>query len=101
MISFIIPAHNEEHWIRQCLDSIRSTMEKVGEAYEIIVVDDASTDSTLEIARRMGARTLGVEFRKLSAVRNAGARTALGEVVFFVDADTQANELAVGAALAA
>jgi GT2 family glycosyltransferase len=48
----------------------------------------------------MGARTLRVEHRKISAVRNAGARAACGEVFFFVDADTQVNERAVSAALA-
>src|SRR5213075_1997867 len=58
-----------------------------------------STDSTLQIAHQMGARTIRVEHRKISAVRNAGARTASGEVFFFVDADTQVNERAVSAAL--
>jgi glycosyltransferase involved in cell wall biosynthesis len=63
-------------------------------------VNDASTDSTDEIARQMGARTIRVEHRKISAVRNTGARAASGEVFFFVDADTQVNEQAVHAALA-
>src|SRR5262245_28480129 len=101
MLSFIVPAHNEELWIGKCLGSIRSTMEKVRESYEVIVVDDASTDSTHQIARQMGARTLQVAHRKISAVRNAGARAAGGEIFFFVDADTQVNERAVSAALAA
>jgi len=100
MISFIIPAHNEELWIGKCLASIRTTMEKIAEPYEVIVVDDASTDSTPRIAEQMGARTLRVEHRKISAVRNAGARVACGELFFFVDADTQVNERAVSAALA-
>ena len=101
MISFIVPAHNEERWIGKCLGSIRATMEKVGKPYEVIVVDDASTDSTHRIAQEMGARTLRVEHRKISAVRNAGACEARGDVFFFVDADTQVNERAVTAALAA
>ncbi len=100
MISFIVPAHNEERWIGQCVGSIRTTMEKVAEAYEVIVVNDASTDSTDQIARQMGACTICVQHRKISAVRNAGARAARGEVFFFVDADTQVNERAVRAALA-
>jgi glycosyltransferase involved in cell wall biosynthesis len=100
MLSFIVPAHNEERWIGKCLGSIQATMEKVGEPYEVIVVDDASTDSTHQIARQMGVRTLQVEHRKISAVRNAGARAACGGIFFFVDADTQVNERAVGAALA-
>ena len=101
MISFIVPAHNEELWIGKCLASIRSTMGKIAEPYEVIVVDDASTDATPRIAEQMGVRVIRVEHRKISAVRNAGARTAGGEIFFFVDADSQINELAVGAALAA
>jgi glycosyltransferase involved in cell wall biosynthesis len=101
MLSFIVPAHNEELWIGKCLGSIRAAMERVNEPHEVIVVDDASTDSTQQIARQSGAHTLRVEYRKISAVRNAGARAARGDVFFFVDADTQINERAVGAALAA
>lgn len=101
MISFIVPAHNEEGWIGKCLASIRTTMAKLAEPYEVIVVDDASTDSTPRIAEQMGVRTIRVEHRKISAVRNAGARAACGEIFFFVDADTQVNERAVGAALGA
>ena len=39
MLSFIVPAHNEELWIGKCLSSIRTTMEKLAEPYEVIVVD--------------------------------------------------------------
>ena len=73
MISFIVPAHNEELWIGRCLGSIRTTMEILAEPYEVIVVDDASTDATPQMARQSGATTLRVEHRKISAVRNAGA----------------------------
>ena len=100
MISFIVPAHNEEFWIGKCLGSIRTRMGKLNEPCEVIVVDDASTDSTHQIARRLGARIHRVEHRRISAVRNAGARAACGELFFFVDADTQVNERAVSAALA-
>jgi glycosyltransferase involved in cell wall biosynthesis len=101
VLSFIVPAHNEELWIGKCLGSIRAAMEKVSEPYEVIVVDDASTDSTCQIAQQMGVRTVRVNHRKISAVRNAGARIANGEMFFFVDADTQINERAVTAALLA
>lgn len=100
MLSFIVPAYNEERWIGKCLSSIRTTMALVAEPYEVIVVDDASTDATSQIAQRIGARTLRVEHRKISAVRNAGAAAACGQVFFFVDADTQVNERVVSAALA-
>jgi len=100
MLSFIVPAHNEELWLGKCLASIHTTMQKVREPYEVIVVDDASTDSTHQIALQSGARTLQVNLRKISAVRNAGARAASGGMFFFVDADTQINDRAVSAALA-
>jgi glycosyltransferase involved in cell wall biosynthesis len=101
IISFIVPAHNEELWIRGCLDSIRTAMTALGEPHEIIVVDDASTDATPRIALEFGARMIRVELRKISAVRNAGARVASGDVFVFVDADTQVNERAMHAALSA
>jgi len=101
MLSFIIPAHNEERWIGRCVDTIHAAMEKVDEKHEVVVVDDASTDSTGEIARQKGARLLRVQLRKISAVRNAGAREATGDIFFFVDADTQINKRAVNASLAA
>jgi hypothetical protein len=99
MISFIVPAHNEELWIGKCLDSIRRAMATLAEPYEMIVVDDASTDATPRIAAQMGARTIRVEHRKISAVRNSGARAASGEEFIFVDADTVVNQQAVTAAL--
>ncbi len=95
MLSFIIPAHNEERWIGQCLSSIRAAMERVKEPHEIIVVDDASTDLTCQIAQQAGVRTLRVDHRQISATRNEGARVAAGEMFFFVDADTQVNEQAI------
>src|SRR6266516_2167652 len=101
MISFIVPAHNEELWIGKCLGSIRTTMDKLAEPYEVIVVDDASTDSTPQITKQIKIHPIQIKHRKISTVRNADARAACNEVFFFVDADTQVNERAVGAALAA
>jgi glycosyltransferase involved in cell wall biosynthesis len=101
MISFIVPAHNEERWIGSCLASIQAAMEQVAEPYEVIVVDDASTDATHAMAKEAGARVFRVEQRKISAVRNAGARQATGDFLFFVDGDTQVSESALRAALEA
>ena len=60
----------------------------VGEAYEVVVVDDDSTDATAAVARASGASVLHVKLRQISAVRNAGARAARGNLLVFVDADT-------------
>jgi len=89
MISFIIPARNEEALLGQTLDSISNAAPALKTDYEIIVVNDASTDSTASIAQSHGAKVVNVELRKISAVRNAGARAARGDLFIFVDADTQ------------
>lgn len=88
MISFIIPAHNEEALVGHCVSAIRSAMESVGQAHEVIVVDDSSTDATSSVAEQYGAQVIRVAHRQISATRNAGARKARGGVLFFVDADT-------------
>ena len=69
MISFIVPAHNEEAWIGRCVSAIRSGTEFLGEPYEIIVVDDASTDATASIARQQGAQVIRVEYRQIPMQR--------------------------------
>ena len=101
MLSFVIPAHNEESLIEQTLRTLLASAAALGAPYEVIVVDDASTDRTAEIARSFGAQVVPVNLRKISAVRNAGARVARGEVLIFVDADTLVPAGALAAAFAA
>jgi glycosyltransferase involved in cell wall biosynthesis len=101
MISFIVPAHNEEAWVGRCVSAIHSGAEFPGEPYEIIVVDDASTDVTASIARQQGAQVIRVEHRQIAATRNAGARQSCGDILFFVDADTLVNATAIQVALRA
>ncbi|HEX4632337.1 MAG TPA: glycosyltransferase, partial [Gemmatimonadales bacterium] len=55
---------------------------------EIIVVDNASTDSTSDVARAHGARVVSEPRRVIAAVRNAGAVAATGDILVFVDADS-------------
>jgi glycosyltransferase involved in cell wall biosynthesis len=101
MLSFIVPAYNEEHELPRALASIRRAAEAAQQPFEIIVVDDGSTDATAEIAKRAGALVLPVQFRQIAAVRNAGARAAHGDVLFFVDADTWISPTHVADALSA
>src|SRR4029079_19760431 len=72
-----------------------------GEPYELIVVDDASTDETVAVAEREGSRVVRVSHRQISETRDSGARVATGEHFFFVDADTTVDAAVVGAALRA
>lgn len=88
MISFIVPAHDEEALIAGTVRAIQAAAGAAGAAFEIVVVDDASHDRTAAIAALEGARVVHVECRQIAAARNAGARAAAGEVLVFVDADT-------------
>jgi glycosyltransferase involved in cell wall biosynthesis len=101
MISFIVPAHNEEACLGRTLRAIQESARVIGQPFEIIVVDDASTDATAEIARQHQARVVSVNHRQIAATRNSGARASSGEWLFFVDADTTINACAVASALRA
>ena len=91
-LSFIIPAYNEARLLGDTLRAIENAAQALRLTYELIVVDDASTDGTAEIAREHGARVISVDFRHIAATRNAGARAATGDWLVFVDADTQIGE---------
>src|SRR6266487_1752826 len=101
MISFIVPAHNEEFELSSTLAAIHAAASSAAQRYEIIVVDDASTDATIDVAARAGARFISINRRQIAAARNAGARAAQGEYLFFVDADTRINRKHVDEAIAA
>jgi glycosyltransferase involved in cell wall biosynthesis len=101
MISFIVPAHNEQASLGRTLHAIQESARIIGQPFEIIVVDDASTDETAEIARQNRARVVSVRHRQIAATRNSGARASNGERLFFVDADTIVNSRAVASAMRA
>jgi glycosyltransferase involved in cell wall biosynthesis len=91
VISFIVPAYNEELELPSTLHAIHSAATSAKQDYEIIVVDDASTDATADIARENGAQVVSIDRRQIAAARNAGAHAARGDILFFVDADTRIN----------
>jgi glycosyltransferase involved in cell wall biosynthesis len=101
LVSFIIPAHNEEQLLGRTLSAIAAVVRSLPEPVEVIVVDDASSDRTAAIASAYQARVVSVQCRHIAAARNAGARAASGGMLLFVDADTVVNGAAVGAAIAA
>lgn len=101
MISFVIPAYNEEKYLPATLAAIHEAARAAGEPYEIVVANDASTDRTAEIAEQAGARVVTVQKRQIAATRNAGAAAAAGDPLVFVDADTQVNADVVRGVLAA
>jgi glycosyltransferase involved in cell wall biosynthesis len=101
MISLIVPAHNEELELSSTIAAIHAAASRTAQPYEIIVVDDASTDATPEIATRAGAEVVPINRRHIAAARNAGARAARGDCLFFVDADTRIKQTHIAEAIAA
>ena len=103
MLSLIVPAHDEAARLPATLQALHAAASAtVGpDGYEIVVVDDASSDGTGEVASAAGARGLRVEYRHIAATRNAGARDARGDTLVFVDADTQVDAALLRAALVA
>jgi glycosyltransferase involved in cell wall biosynthesis len=86
-LSIIIPAYNEEKLIGRCLTSILEAEIPVG--YEIIVVNNASTDRTKEIAQSFpGVRVVDEPNKGLTKARQAGFAASGGEVLVYFDADT-------------
>jgi glycosyltransferase involved in cell wall biosynthesis len=98
VISFVVPAYNEEQELPSTIAAIHKAA--VGRDYEVIVVDDASTDKTSALARERGTKLVSINRRQIAAARNAGARAARGNILFFVDADTRINEKHVSGAIA-
>lgn len=89
MISFIVPVYNGEKYIER---SLRSIINNTSGTYEIIVVNDGSTDSTLEIINRMKEQYCEIKIISqknsgVSSARETGIREAIGEWIVFVDAD--------------
>src|ERR1700756_478447 len=99
MITFIIPAHNEELLIGRTISVLHAGGAALNEPYEVIVVDDASTDATTKVAARCGARVVSGNYRQIAAARNAGAAQAQGDLLAFVDTATDAPGGVVGAAV--
>ncbi len=90
--SLIIPAYNEERFLPRLLDSVDAAARRYAHgaaAVEVIVVDNASTDRTAELARERGCRVVPCAKRSIAAARNAGGAAARGEFVGFVDTDTR------------
>ena len=85
LISVIVPVHNGAKHLNDCLDALmRSSYSK----HEIIVVDDCSTDDSLEISERKGAKVYKLSPQSgPAAARNLGASMAKGEIIIFVDSD--------------
>lgn len=85
-ISVVIPALNEEELLGACLESLRA--QECDFPFEIIVVDNSSTDATPAIARQYGARVIQEPTPGIARARAAGFAAARGSIIASTDADT-------------
>jgi len=86
LVSLIVPVLNAGRYIEQCLDAIVNLDYPKGQL-EIIVVDNGSVDSTVQLVKKFPVQVLVKENCTVSALRNFGAKNAKGEILAFVDAD--------------
>lgn len=89
-LSFVIPAYNEEAYLPACLESILEQTCGLGTTTEILVVNNASSDRTREVALRYAGVTVVDEPRKgLTYARQAGFAASSGDLIANVDADAR------------
>lgn len=88
LISVVIPTYNVSSYLSQCLETILS---QTYNNLEIIVVDDGSTDDTVQIAQRFPVKLIQQANQGASAARNAGINAATGKYLHFMDADDLIN----------
>ncbi|EIM78918.1 family 2 glycosyl transferase [Nitritalea halalkaliphila LW7] len=86
-VSVIIPVYNEAETIAKCVDTVLHTQDH--RLAEVIVVDGGSTDNTVALAEAAGAKVLVSKVRTRAAQMNLGASVAIGDLFYFIHADTQ------------
>lgn len=89
MLSIIIPVYNAEKYLKECIDSV---LRQKLEDYEVILVDDGSTDSSLKICRSYESKNSRIKVlhqtnQGVSSARNSGIKQANGDWLTFIDSD--------------
>ncbi len=82
--SIIVPVYNTEKYLKRCLDSIKIQTYK---NYEVIIVNDGSTDNSSDIISEYPYKVINQENQGLSMARNNGVKVARGEYLIFLDSD--------------
>ena len=87
LVSIIVPMYNSEKYIVRCIDSL---LEQSYENIEIIVVDDGSSDNSVEIIKKYNDNRINIYQKRnegVSATRNLGIEKSNGDFLLFVDSD--------------
>lgn len=93
-VSLVIPVYNAEKTLRECLSRVFASTAR---DFEVVIVDDGSTDSSASIAATFPARVVPTAGRVgPAAARNLGARVAEGQVLFFIDSDVMVRPDTIG-----
>ena len=95
LLSVVIPAWNEEKYITTTLESVFVAgmyLESAGCRYEVVVVDNDSSDATVKCATQFPVTVVREKRHCIATVRNLGARAARGRYLVFLDADSKASE---------
>jgi polyisoprenyl-phosphate glycosyltransferase len=87
-VSVVLPVFNEEGAVVSVVSGVKAVMDKTGRDYEIIVVDDCSTDKTAAILKGLPVRVITHEAnRGVGAARKTGIRAASGSIIVMIDTD--------------
>ena len=104
-LSIVIPVLNEEANLKPLYSELREALEALGRSYEIVFVDDGSTDGSAQVLaelHQIGERVKVVEFRRnfgKTAALTAGFRLSQGQIVITMDADLQDDPAEIGVLL--
>ncbi len=94
-ISVVVPAHNEADNLPTLIEEIKSALQATGRSYEIVVVDDASSDTTPALLNELTSQYPSLEVFRMakqsgqSAALSAGFDVARGDIIVTIDADLQ------------
>ena len=98
-LSVAIPAHNEERFIRRCLEGILRSAQAAAASVEVVVALNRCTDGTRAIAESLGARCVVQDARCIASVRNAAVRGTSSPKLVTIDADTWMHHGAISSVL--
>lgn len=86
-ISAVIPCLDEEETLPACIEKVQTTFDKLGIFGEVVVGDNGSTDNSVEIAKKLGARVVHQKIRGYGAALQAAISATEGEYIIMADAD--------------